>query len=856
MEIVPIILYIYILGDYCTPQSSNISIMAGTWHKTIENLAEMQETGTLCDCRIVGDDFDSTKSEYQAHSAVLAASSKYFYNVFVATFNKRNADIPIVLSGVHSKCIEVGISFMYGKVPANMDELQALEQCATTLTIPSALSYVKDQYISVISPCDGLSSKLLNSDDASDLVDVKSEPDILNELNILSEDSADDSLSPKHFQEMFTGSYVTVNDIKISTDTGQYLDTSMNDGYSMLIDEKEASCSYSTNNFNQITKTADSFTVSEQCVKSEVDSYGGGNVSNSVNTKSMRATINCAPMILNKYCVRKAPSQSTSLKLQYLLIKKKAVRCHRMKTAKMNLPQELLKIKDCPFCEKKFTFMKVMKRHINISHLRHASRLKCPLCGIEKKNTYYYRGQMSFHIIKHLMDDNFQHVVLPRGPYKKEKINHDVPIEIPKPNACPYCQRQFIYLKHMRKHINKFHVSESSDELKCPLCDFASKTTTPYMKNKIINHIIHHFLVDSEPQYESAHMKSGEKFPYHKASLVLAKIPKNKSHFLCRHCSAEFTSRNALNFHENLCGSETHPAKCTFCKQFSKTLGDMIFHFQAKHSNEKYFTCCICSETCKSERFISQHFQNAHSIHATYPHLRYIKAVITPINCAMYTQQVIGIMHDDMSQVSRLFTDIHFCSFCNLCFGSQAELVRDIINHITLTEIEIQPYLINQYECHLCGQMASSLKDVHTHIAAMHEGEKGQEVFTCHVCSAKFIKKYCLESHMKTHAEANYVCPVCGKRFRFSQSLNRHRKLHESDRDFLCTFCDYKSNCKLQLEGHENAHKGLKPFQCNLCNRCYSGRKGLLKHKRVKHSENSAGSSIINDQSFLNMMST
>ena len=126
----------------------SLSIMAGRpWEKTMKNLHLLQKKGFLTDCHIVGNDFNTVKSAYQAHSVILAASTNYFCEQFVA--KKPDEGELMVIEELSSECIKVGIDFVYGTVPTDWSGLQLLQEFGEQLDYQMATEYVssvRDEY--------------------------------------------------------------------------------------------------------------------------------------------------------------------------------------------------------------------------------------------------------------------------------------------------------------------------------------------------------------------------------------------------------------------------------------------------------------------------------------------------------------------------------------------------------------------------------------------------------------------------------------------------------------------------------------------------------------------------------------
>ena len=743
--------------------------MASTWLKTLHNLRHLQESGILCDCSIVCRDYEITHITFQAHSALLAASSKYFYEKFVTLVNKNVGTI--LIPDLDTKCVAVVINFIYGELPTTMEDTDSLRKGGKYLMVTTALEYL------------GLAEKEGRKNTVVKRPIVKR------------------STTKKRKKRRKEG----VTTVQISENLGMERMSVKNEHATKYMESEEILImeehGNEENDLIDVSGMSDMHVkADDQLIMHDDDNAGllPPSMSKDEFTEKHR--------VVYKYMINRLCNNEVSKRA--MLITKPKKKTTGYIDAK------------CPFCKKRITSITYLIKHITMMHLYKELEQTCPLCGIIKKtNTIHHRHQMSLHVARHLID-----------VHETDSMERFIPQEIPQKTMCPYCDETFVYLKLLKKHVVEYHLDGETQD--CPFCEFTEQTVPLYRKNQLISHILYHYLV---PDAVLAKHNSEDGPPLHKSKLGLAKLPHKYGE--CHNCFAVFTHNQAYTRHINRCGSGNLRQKCILCKTRTDDIGAMIQHLQSNHANIKYFACCVCSDVFTSEKKISEHFGEAHSLIATYAHLKYIRAVVTPFNNEFYTQQLLKCNDNDMSKMATLFIEYYFCSLCERVFESQSDLVADISAHVIDTESEVQVLQYKQYECHMCGEMTHALKDINAHIAEFHEGENGQQVFLCKVCGAKFIKDSLLQSHMKTHSEMSHICAVCGKQFRFLQSLRRHKEVHDwSLRKYPCSYCDFRANNQYQLEGHENFHLGITPFQCSMCDCTYPGRSGLYKHMKDKHS--------------------
>ena len=90
-----------------------------------------------------------------------------------------------------------------------------------------------------------------------------------------------------------------------------------------------------------------------------------------------------------------------------------------------------------------------------------------------------------------------------------------------------------------------------------------------------------------------------------------------------------------------------------------------------------------------------------------------------------------------------------------------------------------------RFECKICGESATSVKDLNAHHRSTHD------VQFCDECRKGFSTKSALEKHVYIHKELHFVCDRCGMGFPFESHLSQHKITH-------CTYASVKcmkKNC-------------------------------------------------------------
>lgn len=89
--------------------------------------------------------------------------------------------------------------------------------------------------------------------------------------------------------------------------------------------------------------------------------------------------------------------------------------------------------------------------------------------------------------------------------------------------------------------------------------------------------------------------------------------------------------------------------------------------------------------------------------------------------------------------------------------------------------------------------------------------------FECMECSAKFLKKGNLMSHMAIHAKNRefYCCEICGKQV---VDLNLHLKTHSSSKPYQCSECPASFRSSVSINDHIRKHReSPKKLTCSFC---------------------------------------
>lgn len=204
-------------------------------------------------------------------------------------------------------------------------------------------------------------------------------------------------------------------------------------------------------------------------------------------------------------------------------------------------PADKLRSNQCEICERTFSRLTHLKRHMTIHTDERA--FACQLC--DKK----------FRRADHLKNHENYHAKL-------------------KPHMCKHCKKNFSRAEHLRRHIDCRH-TEKLMIFKCADCDFVAGST-----KQLANHRKSHVLLVFACKFCNQPCPTRHELKEHLKSHNDVRRP-----FLCSECGMRFIRNDYLVIHMRRHKGEK-PFQCKYCDRAFPRTTDLTVH-ERYHTNEK-----------------------------------------------------------------------------------------------------------------------------------------------------------------------------------------------------------------------------------------------------------------------------
>ena len=276
--------------------------------------------------------------------------------------------------------------------------------------------------------------------------------------------------------------------------------------------------------------------------------------------------------------------------------------------------------------------------------------------------------------------------------------------------------------------------------------------------------------------------------------------------FQCEKCDYKTVHRKHFERHQRAHSAGTLREKavrkkavqlqCDKC-DYNTFRRDHFMRHQWTHSDEKRFSCTICSKRYKDQKTVDHHVRAYHLGEKNY------SCEKCDFKCART-----GTLRTHMAKHSE--AKPFKCQYCD--YAAKTKTV------LQFHERRMHSESIQYFHCDKC-RFKTLVEERYRKHKEAHENNSGE---VCNHCGKIFLLKRDLRDHLRfCHQEGRkkiYSCPQCGKALSSLEYLRGHMGTHTGDREYRCRLCGSGYTVETSLSKHfRNHHPTEKIFRCAPC---------------------------------------
>ncbi|XP_068997672.1 telomere zinc finger-associated protein isoform X1 [Embiotoca jacksoni] len=563
--------------------------------RVLSSLNQQRAVGKFCDAMLnVGDG-----AVYLAHRNILACFSELFQQPNMPTATC----MEFCLQGCPNDGLELLLNFVYtGELKLDPDNLEQVQQAATSLSVPEALALCQRFRDASVEPAPFKRKR--GRPKKSDATAVK-EDNLC--TGAAKEESGFDAARGSLITAAAATTTRTTRTTRTTTRSGRVVK-----GPKRLVTVDESPTTDSKRAPNIPTEKDGGEVVAEN---RNVEHPGGETEAENMNAAELQIDMNDGkasraaaddelddddfeglPEDTDEEYVPVAEPASSGASTSTAQKRKAQNKTNKNKNGEAGEEDSRKDSVQCPICDKSFK----SKYYLKVHNRRHTGERPFGCLKCEKR--YFRKENLLIHEIRDCSKVLSYTCTTCSSTFnaKEELRLHVVSHTGEMPHKCSTCPEQFMYKKNLTIHMMKAHGYPKPHA--CPQCP---KT----------------FLTRTELRVHEAAKHRGEK-PFvceecgHRASsrnglqMHIKAIHRNERPFVCTLCGHAFSQKNNLNMHLRIHSGE-RPYQCHLCGKTFRTQASLDKHHRT-HTGERPFSCDVCEQRFTEKGALVRHKASKH----------------------------------------------------------------------------------------------------------------------------------------------------------------------------------------------------------------------------------------------------